>query len=518
MKKYSILLLLILAAGTAIKANDLSGHTFFNIDPPFQAAMPSKVSLFRTRIHAKQDGIKGAIQLVPFGGKSTNSRELAQFFMPFRKTQLVTGEVSSTAAKNGSVDVMANYFGVLTRPINEVYPAGNPFVGDNLTFQSRIQFKPEHSHVGLGFWYRQIFSEGEPRSWFLDIVTSVMRVKNTVGFKEVIDNPGGGAVPEGYVSSIEDALRGNTVFGDKQFCYGKLPCDPCDTLSKTGLADIELAIGMETRDCDCFVRTFYAGVIIPTGNKPTAEFIFEPIVGNNKHAGIMWGSRMSYEMWTNDRDKYLWIHTNIHSQYLFQNTQKRSFDLTDKQWSRYIWVYPNSKATAITDIEPGINHLTFDVKVSPRSTHNINTALVYCCDWFTAEAGYNLFTRQPELVELECKFVESFGIAGINEGETDNLQTKNNATIRRLFNDQGICDDSTLGEPDTFVTIKEGDLNPNSAAMPCMLASAMYLTLGYRNDDLRAPLLLALGGSYQWSPDNAGLESWQAWGKLALSF
>ena len=484
--------------------------------------MPSKVSLFRTRIHAKEDGVKGAIELVPFGGKSTNCREIAQFLMPFRKTQLITGEFGSAAVGDATVDVMANYFGVLTQAVASVYPGGS-LNTTNITFQSRIQFKPEHSYAGLGFWYRQVFSEGEPRSWFLDIVTSVMRVKNTVGFKEIIDNAGGGAVPEGYVGSIEEALRGNTVFGDKQFCFGKLPCDPCDTLTKTGLADIELAIGMETRDCDCFIRTFYAGVIIPTGNKPTAEFIFEPIVGNNKHAGIMWGGRMSYEMWTNDVDKYMWIHTNIHSQYLFQNTQRRSFDLTDKQWSRYIWVYPNSKATAITDIEPGINHLTFDVKVSPRSTHNINTALVYCCDWFTAEAGYNLFTRQSELIELNCKFQEGPGIVGFDETNVSdtgsNSRTKSNATIRRFLEDQGLSFDIDIesGNP-LFVPIKEGDLDPNSAAMPCVIASAVYLTLGYRNDELRVPLLLALGGLYQWSPDNAGLEGWQAWAKIAFSF
>ena len=53
--------------------------------------------------------------------------------------------------------------------------------------------------------------------------------------------------------------------------------------SITRLADIEAKLGFQLINEENYNTSSYLGLIIPTGNKVTAKYVFEPIVGNNRH-------------------------------------------------------------------------------------------------------------------------------------------------------------------------------------------------------------------------------------------
>ncbi len=512
-------------------ANYYTSHTFFSARQEFRDVMPEKLSLYQDRMLARSEGILGALQVVPFYSKSTNTAEMARFFMPFGKTQISAGEFGSQAVADGSVDVMANYFGVLSRPPSEVFTDSGLAIED-LTFQSTVQFKPVQTVFGLGLSYYQQVTGDLTKGTFVALSAPIMRIQNDMGLSETILNKGGGQlgpdVAPGWAANMTEALSGHTVFGSKKFNYGKV--SPC-ALSKWGLADIEVWFGYENRECPTCRRNWWAGIYIPTGNRPEGEYMFEPIVGNNKHFGALFGGTYKHLIWTNNDDKELWMNFNSQTRYLFTNKQRRSMDLIDKQWGRYLWVFSNKNHTHVPEnLQPGINYLTFDVNVSPRSALNINNAMVYTCRGFRAEGGLNSYARQSELVALECPFNEEIGIAGMFQNRdfaTTAQPTKSNATISRYLYQQGILNDVTLADNNNpcetdataqFIPITEGDLDPTSAAQPATISFAMYGTLGYAWDDIAIPTFVTLGGSYEFSADNAGLERWMVWGKFGMSF
>lgn len=520
MKK--IISLLALCATTAsLHANDTTSHTFFSIQPQFHAALPAKISSFYDRMTKRECGIQGALQIVPLASKSINETELARFFMPFGKATLVAGEFNSQAVIDNTVDILANYFGVLTQPVAQVFQGLDGLKTENLTFQSTIRFRPVQSVFAIGLAYKQKIAHFDEKdhAWFVHVSTALMRVNNDLGFTESITNEGGGQVPEGFVGSVGDALRGKTVFGSQHFEHGKI--SDCGGITKWGMADIELAFGHEdSRDCQ-IKRVWYCGLVVPAGNKPQGEFIFEPIVGNNKHWGLTMGGEYAYKIWANcDQDKVIEFHINAHSQYLFANIQKRSFDLIDKQWSRYIWMYEKVEPTAsVYNVVPGINALTRHVKVTPRSSFNNNTSIVFnTVRGFRAEGGYSAYYRQAEEVDLQCPFPDNFMIAGIDEGDTDVFVTQSNASMRHFLNSQGIKFDTDTTGAVQLVKIKESDIDLYSASHPCMVGHSVWGTLGYHWDSLEFPFLICGGGAYEFSADNNGLHRWTIWGKFTISF
>ncbi|MDR3550618.1 MAG: hypothetical protein P4L31_04350 [Candidatus Babeliales bacterium] len=520
MKKKLLLLLLLSVIACKIQANDTTGHTFFYEQPQFHAVLPTKTSLFYDRMEAKYDGIYGAIQLVPFGSASILPEDITTFFFPFGLSALSAGEFASNTVKNGTVAIMANYFGVLTQPVDQVYGSGT-LDTTNLTFESLIRFKPKQTTYGVGLTYKQKIAnfDNQDQGWWVQISAPIMGVTNDLGFTETVINAGGGQVPEGFVGSIGDALRGKTVFGSKHFKSGKISDEP---ITKWGIADIELSVGHDNLCHNDFLRMWYFGLIIPTGNKPTGEFIFEPIVGNNKHWGLMLGGEYNYTIWTNENeDKRIVFHTIAQSHYLFQNVQRRSFDLIDKQWSRYIWMYPEQQAEAnILDIIPGINVLTRDVKVSPRSSSDTNVSFEFIADCaFMAEAGYGTYYRQTEYVELCCPFQPGPVIAGFNVDDTTEFVTESAATIRRFLPFQGVTFDTQPGSSTPeIVTIKNSDIDLRSAAHPCLVSHIIWATAGYRCDGIAYPTFVSLGGAYEFSADNNALTRYTIWGKVGVSF
>ena len=127
-------------------ANQAVGKTFLTNtrDMLFQVTSPMRLTFDRDdRMHLKDDSHEGDISATGFYVQSSDEQALRDYFLPvLGKTSLIAGEVDCTANTNiatnpgtprlsSGVDVVANYFNVLTAGVDGVTDL------DNLTFQDR---------------------------------------------------------------------------------------------------------------------------------------------------------------------------------------------------------------------------------------------------------------------------------------------------------------------------------------------------------------------------------------------
>ncbi len=495
--------------------------TLANVQPHFTSVTPELVSTMRSDFnHVREDGKSGAVQFTLFGSRSNNKNDLARYFFPDAKTELKVVEAIPVANElgfnDGEQDLLAQNFNIFT-------------VDEN--FESTISIAPQQSVVGLGLYYRQSFWKlhERGRGFWLSVSSPITHMKNNMNLTEVIvsDSDADTDLDPAAVNNMIDALN------QPEWNFGKITT--C-AMKKTGLADIELKVGYEWLQHEPAHMETYIGVIIPTANKQTGEFVFEPIIGRGKHAGIMFGSSLGLDIWENTAgDKMIRFELANHSEYVFDNTQVRSFDLKNKPWSRYIDMYLNEEQAqeASTNADatlatPGINILTQHVKVTPGLAHNINSAFVFNCRTFEAEVGYNFFAKRAECVKLACPWQEGPALKHyIGNGNTNPIRTiQGNPYLEQVVVniDPGVITGNTPRIPIEVANyelsiIKETDLDLQSATTPCLLSNTVYAALGYRNDERNFPIFGSVGGSYTFSKNNdAVMRRWTIWSKVGVAF
>lgn len=516
---------------------EITSRSYFSVRPPFQSASPEMVSAFRSeRTHAKEDGFGGAAELVIFGGNSTNPDDLARFFFVGGKTVMIVDERPTCVIPPANQvacqprDLLAQHFNIFTVD----------GVASNGGFRSKIAIAPKQSQIGAGFYLRQSFCQNEDkgRGFFWSMSFPILSVKNKIDFREDIIDDGGGAAlttPSGGVNKItNDVVVANMTqaFEQEDWRAGKIDTTGCCPQHKTGVADMELKVGYEWLEHDpCHLET-YLGLKVPTGNKPTGEYMFEPVVGNGRHWGIMWGNAVGVEIWKDEgTDRHLRVEANTHAQYLFRNTQCRSVDLMNKPWSRYIQMYQdinqavtasnftgNNSVLSVNYSTPGINLLTIPLNVRPGFSYNTTGCLLFRTSKFQIEGGYNLYCRQSECIKLPCPWVEGPAIKHIaGAGQTNPLRD-----ITGNFRIEQIAPSGsqfTLLGDYKFNLIKEADLDLISASNPCIISHTLYASLGWNWNDRKYPFFINGGGSYEFShSNNAVMERWLGWIKGGLSF
>lgn len=522
---------------------DVTSHTFFWVRPQYEVGSPLFIAQTKQQRHqADQSCFGGSLQATIYGGRSTNSGAIGRFFMPFCSPEaFVDGNIDLT--DEALLPQHFNIFGVKFTPTTAAI-IGLGSTNPNLTegFSSAIKVSPRQSIVGLGLSYYQSFCFCDQQHWF-GIVAPIMHVRNSMNLQE--------STPEGQISTVPPIPNEITNLNDPQtsmtdalqqsgWNYGKIDNR---NHSKTRLGFIQIYGGHTYCKEDCYQLDPFIGITIPTGNTPDGKYVFEPIAGNANHWGFLWGASGEIFLWRNECNTWqLSLGLDVTMQYLLARTQKRSFDLKNGPWTRYIEMYANpQQALQATNLlvtdpttkrfiylnTPGINILTLDARVRPGFIACFNGAFIMeqLCKGFSFEAGYNFYAKEAECLSLKEPFITQAAIkdhvgagvvnpirditenALINEAALFNLQINGN------FNVDGIT--SFYGNG----ILNETDLNFASAAHPCILSHTIYGSLGYHWDDLCTPVITSIGGSYEFtSKTNTALNRWLVWGKLGISF
>lgn len=505
---FFLIILLFLSLDNFCDSDNLfiTNKSFFSVQAIFRPASPEMVSIRRDQLNV-YDNNKSIIDVIVYGGESTEPDKLARYFLPFGKTKVLTGELGSKAVQEEKVDVIANYFGVLTSAPFKPGETVDTTI-KNYTFQSELSFKPKQVYYGAVLTYKQHISKYTDKGFWFEIVAPIEHVKNNMNIKEKIITAGG---PSGNDPSVPPNSVGNMIeaFKQKKWRFGKID----GPQSKTGIADLYARIGYTYVKEETHHLNSYIGFSGPTGNVPTGEFVFEPVVGNNGHATLFIGTSAGFKIWSNC-NKALYFEFDTLGTLYFENEQTRSFDLKNNAWSRYMWVYLDSKST---QTHPGINVFTRRLKINPITSRDLTTAWVYKdCNGVQAELGYHFYARQAEDVKLAKPWQKKFAIASIimnNEFIAGGI-SRDNATINEYLR---IENDSINGK-EVYKPIEESDLDLDSAAHPGVLSHTGYLTLSYNWGCAKNPKFIGLGGSYEYSPNNAALSRWMLWARFGISF
>lgn len=499
-----------------------TSKTFFSVRPQYQSATPEKDTFFWDRMNLRDLGHGGAVQCTLFGGKSTDRCLLATYFTPYCKRCLTVKEID-----DGSADLIAQHFNILTQAGQETLSTNSCNQGP---FCSVISFCPKVSVFGLGLTYRQNLSnlwnndDDEERSydiWF-EISTPITRVETSLGFCENVINDGGGAYESEntdykFYASMTEALT------QRAWRYGKI-C--MGEMTRWRLADIEVKLGIQTEREDHLFGA-YVGAIIPAGNRPCGEYLFEPMVGHNKHAGITSGGYVHVRLWENESEtRKFGFSVYAHRQYLFSACECRSFDLKCRPWSRYMQVYISKEqaieASHITDptltsmfATPGINVFTQCLCVSPRYSLSLINGWVYTGKKWDLEFGYNFYSRQAECVEL-CNWCNKEIVLKdcIGKGIANKYRTISHNNQRFVF--PPVESYNAINYDDAIIT--RADLDLESAAHPGLLSHTFFWTTGYKWDDKEYPMMVTFGVSYEFGKENYVLDRWTVWGKYTFSF
>lgn len=137
----------------------------------------------------------------------------------------------------------------------------------------------------------------------------------------------------------EFVCAGHSITGVPGITYEGLAYARMNTSNKheTRLAEITAALGYNFLLCEDYYLGFNIRAAAPTGNKPKALWLFEPIVGNGHHWELGAGLDSRWCIWRSEeeeRDVTCYLDATL--THLFKTTQIRTFDLRCKPLSRYM--------------------------------------------------------------------------------------------------------------------------------------------------------------------------------------
>jgi hypothetical protein len=392
-------------------------------------------------------------------------------------------------------------------------------VATDATFKSAIFFRPQQSTFGIGFsWIQNLWHDCQdiPRVW-AEISFPVQYVTNKMDLHEIPISDGGGVSPTTGLDGAPHVANMTEAFMQSNWLYGKV--NNCKKLETWGVSDIEITLGYNAVCSESCDFASYVGFVAPTGtkiNQKNAAYIFSPVVGNNHHWGVLFGGHACFRFYEHGLHT-LRLEFDAEGQYLFKNTQWRSFDLVQQgQWSRYLEVYQTVAQATAASTSPtplsinagtsGINVFTTPARVSPKFTINTNSAFIYNWKGLQAELGFNFFARQAEEIK-KCSWDADVAVKDIDGDGLTNIAR----TIKNNFHNSDIALAS-------YTPLTLADLDLNSAAHPTMLSHIVYLALGYAWDDICIPTFIGGGASYEFTTVNTALDRWLIFGKVGISF
>ena len=418
--------------------------------------------------------------------RNNSKHNVGKYFLPNNKNAVSVRE-------NGSGDLGSLWFKVIAP--------------DSLAYESTITFCPERSVFGGYFNYRQDF-DCIGGLW-LEAQMALYRVEHRLHAVEKVTN-------RNALGTIRGASTVLEYLSNNDLKYGKIK----NCLEHPNFDDIQLKLGYDFFACP--EKGYYLGVygsaLIPTADKPTAEYLFEPLVGRG-HWGLGVGLNAGYNAYSCENHSLAFL-GDFSYQHLFKGTELRSFDFKRQgQWSRYLRLARrDSPAVSF----PAINLTTLPVKVEPRGVANLWVAAHYQFCSMHFEVGYNLWWRQAEKVCLKrnkCPIRDPFaggnvGIFGMGNVCTPTTASTANISQGKTFTGTG----NVVVNDATFTPLSLDDLDLSSAAQPRILTNKVYASFSYDLNFFCRPISLGVGASYEVSKDKNAFDQWGIWGNFETSF
>lgn len=515
------LMLSLLATTHLLSANTnevLQGVSFFS--PRSQSVDDARYMVGWHIYNHRYDRQKSyiTVALTPEYTKSYRANLMAQTLFG-TDTLFISG--SQVADRNPNA-ILADYFGLSTTFDSDVLL--NPKIENFITTLS--------IYVGFDSWVPGLYFEAHaPAVW----------TKWNFGIEEVVFNTGTdvqypplymdvGAVTAPY-TSFAQALHGNLTYGQmtNPLTAGRV----CGARTKGGLSDLILILGYDIVSRYGGYAGFNFRVAAPTGSRPNACYLFEPVIGNGKHWEYGVGFAGSVLMWEKDEEQQLYLFGDLNFTHLCNARQTRSFDLCNNGFgSRYTLLKKfDSNGNYANELVPAINVTTLPCKVSMNLQFEFLAMFGYNYNGLVADLGYNGWIRSRELIELCAGIPEhTYAFKGIQNvatvfGDPSDI-TQHCATLHG----NELVNQTIVADANSPVFLQTRDINPKSAASPMVLTHKLFAHIGYgwqeSINDWCIPYV-GLGTSIEFEginnsntekPNRNTLSQWALWIKGGVAF
>ena len=441
------------------------------------------------------DCINGSVAVTPHYFQTFNEKELGQWFF-------FNGTNTMRFGPAGTSDVFArNFF------LNDQFDGTatvNPRVRN---FAVDLNF-----FLGLDEWVCGLYCRVDIpivwTSWDMRLTET-----NTSGGDDIAANRlGNTAAAASPRTSIKQAWRGKDLDPNnfphlkQEMRFARID----GKQTKASVADVTFVLGYDFVCNECAHLGLNLQVIAPTGTRPDAEFVFEPIVGNGRHVEVGGGLSGHYEVWNNGCDQSFGVFVEGAVYHMFRAKQKRTFDLKDNGIGSHYLMFKkfNDNGDYADEIVFGPNVLTRNVKVNNDAHGEAVVMFDYQNCGFTFDAGYNLWGRTGDNLKITEEIpANTFGVQG--DTPTTNNDTQSKADIKGNFG----------ATETTPVFISTEDLDIESAKHPGAVSHKVFGHLAYTWENCDYLPFLGLGGEVEFSGrNNRAFDQWGVWVKGGFTF
>lgn len=512
---------------------------------PTETNLSMQLGRWHSHTIDKAKDFGGRIQFQPFYQHSENGKALAKYFMYDNKTEMkFTGVAADAPVHPYNFNLAGGYTGSFSfNPKQEVY-------GVRLDYFQHL--------------YRLL------NGLYFSVSSPIMHMQNDPGLKETVTATGKDATDDGP-QNFTESFAGHVPTSDwsDSLKYSKIAGK--QTLS--GMGDIDVRLGYTILEKQPFKLAVTVGGIVPTSNKPTAEYMFEPVLGNGQSWGLGAGFETLFKAWQSDDNerRYLHISASLDYRYLFENEYMRTLELKNQKWGRFIRMRQlDTVNTTAAYARPGSffgpNVMTRKVKVTPGSQFDGVASLCFRLNnnWHF-DLGYNIWGREAESVKLKEAWASkgTYGLIAkttynpsapatgdtyvgpgwVASNETEIALYKNKANkagntangflskdiyISRML--PGIPWATAVSSTTTSQiyapaastdgkALAESDLD--LSGHPVSISHKIFGGVDYTFKKIQGkkyPVVLGLHGSYEFAQDNAALDQWAVWLKLGTTF
>jgi hypothetical protein len=222
-------------------------------------------------------------------------------------------------------------------------------------------------------------------------------------------NAGDTAAP--YSNMTEAFAGGKTAGVFTGLNFGKI--DGKRT-SSAKFGDVEFALGYNVFASESAHLGIALRASAPTANKPTAEYVFEPIFGRGGGWGLGGELFGHVTAWEGSNNNALEFWLDAQAMHMFKARQVRSFDLANNAGSKYLLVNRfNSSSVAQNDIQQLINVSSLDVDATYGAVVDGALGIRYHAECWNVQVGYNFSGRTAEKLTLVGELAATtYGVLG----------------------------------------------------------------------------------------------------------
>jgi len=491
------------------------GRTFFQQRDTTSNTARELIGVTEYLVPCDSDCLNGFATITPQYERSFDRDKIGKYFF-YNGTNVMT----FGAAGGAGVDVFGRYF-FLNDNFNGTVTALPRVENFNLDFRLRLNL--DSWLCGL---YFDIHAPLTWTRWAMNLDNTTVTSKGTTIDAFAFGNAVATASP---VTSITQAYNGQTLnttaFPDlqKPLQYGRVDdSSSSGRKSRTRLADIELAIGWNFWCDECYHLGVDIRTILPTGNRPNAEFLFEPIAGNGKHFELGGGVSGHYEFWNNGCDSSfsVWMQANVY--HVFRARQRRIFDLQNADGTQRIGSSRltikrfSSPTTYAGEILFGPNVLALECKVKNDVHSDLSVMFDYQRCGFNFDAGYNFWVwTKDKISNIDDIPANTFAVQGLTLG-TGGANANRTGSTANINGTGGAADGASAADN---VFIRNADLSVVSAVHPTAMTHKFFAGVTYAWMHCDYSPFLNLSGSVEFSGRrNNALDLWSVWLKGGFAF